>query len=107
MTDIDIVAELRRLGEKAPPGKWEACGDPGWVDIWGNDGDLYHLDYIEGDDTELSSLIVAMHNHLPALLDAVEALRGLRRYPANTVSAEVYEMRLDAALAALKRSDEE
>ena len=43
---------------------------------------------------------------LTALLDAVEALRGLQRYPANTVSAEVYEMRLDAALAALKRSDE-
>lgn len=43
---------------------------------------------------------------LTALLDVIEAVRGLRRYPANTVSAEVYEMRLDAALAALKRSDE-
>lgn len=97
----DIVAELRRLYAEAPQGRWEVCGDPGWVDIWGNDGDLYHLDYIEGDDTNLSPLIVAMHNHLPALLDVVECAQGYREFSKPSLERMFYEERLDAALTKL------
>ena len=108
MTD-DIAAELRRLYEAAEPGEWD-CLIPGsdTIAIHGADGDQTHIAWIDNvqGGADDARLIVAMHEALPALLDAVEAMRGLRRYPANTVSAEVYEMRLDAALAALKRSDE-
>ena len=89
MTDIDIVAELRNCDYMAACGELNALGSG-----------RSHL-------REVEKIVYLAEIAIPALLDAVEALRGLRRYPANTVSAEVYEMRLDAALAALKRSDEE
>ena len=109
MTDTDIVAELRRLYADST-----TDGDRSWVhgDVINERGCVLFsgrrcIEVGTIFTREDADLIIAMHEALPALLDAIEALRGLRQYPANTVSAEVYEMRLDAALAALERSSGE
>ena len=78
MTDIDIVAELRRLYEAA-------TGDDTrpWERIKKHDRVLGHPIYHGDPENEgvgvaftlrAADLIVAMHNHLPALLDAIDTL---------------------------------
>lgn len=127
----DIVAELRRLYA-------EATGDDlrPWERMEKHDRVLGHPIY-HGDPLNegvgvaftlrAADLIVAMHNHLPQLLDAIDTLRWYadedNYYDGGFVGAWEYssfepghplewDFELDngerarAALAALKRSDE-
>ena len=72
----DILAELRRLHEAAPQGQWTLKP---FVDLRGRviGYDIRtgprRRDVIEVATRELGVLIVAMHNHLPTLLDIAEA----------------------------------
>lgn len=81
----DIVAELRQRYEAAPQGKWTLKP---FVDLRGR-AIGYDIrtgprrrDVIEVATSELCDLIVAMHNHLPQLLDVVEAVRELETFRA-------------------------
>ena len=134
MTDIDIVAQLRRLYAAVPQGKWAlepyagfTSGAMGYdIRIGPNAGDVIVgadralLDYGE---REIGNLIVAMHEALPALLDAVDALRWYadtgNYHDPTDVPDHLYRdsgdvllirggggQRARAALAALERSDE-
>lgn len=77
----DIVAELRRLLDAAPDGRWEYPGTfddgdaVGYIETFSADGDSWPVVAIS-DTRPVIDLIVAMHNHLPALLGLVEAVRG-------------------------------
>lgn len=125
----DIVAELRRLYAEAPQGEWEYSGpfndgdSAGYIEVRDNDGDWWPVVGIGIDRPEVIDLIVAMHNHLPALLDVVEALRWYadagNYHDPTDVPDHLYRdsgdvllirggggQRARAALAALKRSDE-
>lgn len=128
----DVIAELRRLYEAVPQGKWtlEPYADfAGRVigydiqQIGPNGGDV-----IEVAKREDADLIVAMHEALPALLDAVEALRWYAdednydpesgapgqwwNVSAAPCDPDEWDFEVDCgsiartALAALKRSDE-
>lgn len=121
----DIVAELRKLYDAAPPGRWEyyergaaALG----FDIDTVDEDTEIGVGIRGmfADESVPALIVAMHEALPRLLDAVEAERNFIQFlnsdesesPASLSDPEwwIEHNRLigarDKALAALDRSGE-
>lgn len=102
MTDIDIVAELRRLYEMQDWKRWNRIKGP----------------------AEAIYLAVVMRDALPALLDAVDALRWYadagNYHDPTDVPDHLYRdsgdvllirggggQRARAALAALKRSDKE
>lgn len=120
MTDIDIVAELRRLYKAVPQGEWALEPYAGFTSWWmgydirigPNTGDVIvgaDRALLGYDEREIGDLIVAMHEALPALLDVVEAAEGYRDYSIHSIEGMEYERRLDAALdalAALKRSGE-
>jgi len=73
----DIVAELRRLDAAALQGEW------GEWEVWHDAGTTYVIQPLDEyfdrivctvrSDSD-APLIVAMHNHLPALLDRLEWL---------------------------------
>jgi hypothetical protein len=73
-----LIAELRGLLEKATPGPWDV-GHSG-IQFFVNEpnGTLVNLEFGEGmtiHEVEANAhLIVAMHNRLPELLSALEAL---------------------------------
>ena len=83
--DINAVAkELRELLEKATPGKWELFHHDNTIAI-GAPYDLPDIVAWPGFDECLrdtdehlanATLIVAAHNHLPALLDRLEKLEA-------------------------------
>ena len=86
MTDIDIVAELRRLYKAVPQGEWALEPYAEFTSWWmgydirigPNTGDVIvgaDRALLGYNEREIGNLIVAMHEALPALLDAVEALR--------------------------------
>lgn len=110
MTDSDIVAELRQLYEAA-------TGDDTrpWERIKKHDRVLGHPIYHGDPENEgvgvaftlrAADLIVAMHNHLPALLDVVDEARNVRLYHSDPGMLKAMLYRLGEALAALERSDE-
>lgn len=74
MTDIDIVAELRRLYAAAPQGKW-TCEGPDFHGYRIFSADEKVLNHTLTEAVETADLIVAMHEALPALLRMVESLR--------------------------------
>ena len=76
MTDIDIVAELRRLYAAAPQGKWATGQIDGNDYILQPDDEYFDRIVCLVDDDRLSGLIVAMYNDLPKLLAAIEATRA-------------------------------
>lgn len=126
----DIVAELRRLYAEAPQGEWEYSGpfndgdSAGYIEVRDSGGDWWPVVGIGIDRPEVIHLIVAMHNHLPQLLDVVEAARSCHLYRVAAhdefygpdisddawlvAEAKLRQAReqLDAALAALERSGE-
>lgn len=111
----DIVAELRRLYEAAPQGEW-TCEGPTFHGYRVYTSDEHVWNHTLTEAVETADLIVAMHNHLPALLQAIEAVRASRAYVSTSNSDDTYEGWMKeqkrllaaerAALAALERSDE-
>ena len=101
MTAID---RLRKLYEAASPGDWD------WQEF---DGTVFHSGLAYCEVSELSTpedaaLIVAMRNHLPLLLDLVEAadkMRARLEYPVTGVGLTDRRRELlayDTARAALE-----
>ena len=86
MTDIDIVAELRRLYKAVPQGEWALEPYAEFTSWWmgydirigPNTGDVIvgaDRALLGYNEREIGNLIVAMHEALPALLDVIDTLR--------------------------------